>query len=67
MRGHPSDSEMAGLWRGILKSTLTTTTGDHGCSCGSSCQCPAGACNCPISEMLENYDMTMREGYDTMG
>ncbi|CDM30940.1 unnamed protein product [Penicillium roqueforti FM164] len=21
--------------------------GDHGCSCGSSCQCPAGACNCP--------------------
>ncbi|KAL3478232.1 hypothetical protein BJX99DRAFT_224861 [Aspergillus californicus] len=19
----------------------------HGCSCGDSCQCPAGQCNCP--------------------
>ncbi|CBF81387.1 TPA: conserved hypothetical protein [Aspergillus nidulans FGSC A4] len=19
----------------------------HGCSCGASCQCPAGQCNCP--------------------
>ncbi|KAL4808472.1 hypothetical protein BDV18DRAFT_100306 [Aspergillus unguis] len=21
----------------------------HGCSCGASCQCPAGQCNCPVS------------------
>ncbi|KAL4900500.1 hypothetical protein BDW74DRAFT_161516 [Aspergillus multicolor] len=20
----------------------------HGCSCGASCQCPAGQCNCPV-------------------
>ncbi|PWY77193.1 hypothetical protein BO94DRAFT_473141, partial [Aspergillus sclerotioniger CBS 115572] len=20
----------------------------HGCSCGASCQCPAGQCQCPV-------------------
>ncbi|RDH28462.1 hypothetical protein BDQ94DRAFT_152019, partial [Aspergillus welwitschiae] len=33
---------------------------DHGCSCGASCQCPAGQCQCPvrfhISQLLvEDY------------
>ncbi|PYI29125.1 hypothetical protein BP00DRAFT_401554, partial [Aspergillus indologenus CBS 114.80] len=24
------------------------TGSDHGCSCGASCQCPAGQCKCPV-------------------
>ncbi|KAL4959142.1 uncharacterized protein BDV14DRAFT_185284 [Aspergillus stella-maris] len=33
----------------IKKSFLQTTIFKmaHGCSCGDSCQCPAGQCNCP--------------------
>ncbi|KAJ5883939.1 uncharacterized protein N7473_010825 [Penicillium subrubescens] len=27
--------------------TSTTSGPDHTCSCGASCQCPAGACQCP--------------------
>lgn len=30
---------------------LTMATGpDHTCSCGASCQCPAGGCKCPVSD-----------------
>ena len=33
--------------------TLTPTTGpDHTCSCGASCQCPAGACQCPVCNVI---------------
>lgn len=28
---------------------LTLDLTAHGCSCGDSCQCPAGQCNCPVS------------------
>ncbi|KAJ5186834.1 hypothetical protein N7449_009828 [Penicillium cf. viridicatum] len=35
----------------FLLSMLTTVIGDHGCSCGSSCQCPAGSCNCPVRDI----------------
>jgi hypothetical protein len=34
-----------------LLTTLTILIGDHGCSCGASCQCPAGNCNCPVRDM----------------
>lgn len=27
---------------------MLTVVAAHGCSCGASCQCPAGQCNCPV-------------------
>lgn len=45
----PSYSRILHPWISIL----TMTTGpDHTCSCGSSCQCPAGACQCPVRPSL---------------
>ncbi|EAA62789.1 hypothetical protein AN5696.2 [Aspergillus nidulans FGSC A4] len=32
----------------------------HGCSCGASCQCPAGQCNCPVYTPLLRADCPIR-------
>jgi hypothetical protein len=54
---------IAGSWRGFHQPlvfprplqpsiSLTSNPGpDHTCSCGASCQCPAGACQCPVSDI----------------
>ncbi|RAK76035.1 uncharacterized protein BO72DRAFT_381015 [Aspergillus fijiensis CBS 313.89] len=32
----------------LLNIARLFTGSDHGCSCGASCQCPAGQCKCPV-------------------
>ncbi|KAB8075319.1 hypothetical protein BDV29DRAFT_172243 [Aspergillus leporis] len=33
--------------RGSLADCRPSIGSDHTCSCGASCQCPAGQCQCP--------------------
>jgi hypothetical protein len=45
----PRIPEFSQSFRPSVSLTSTTSGPDHTCSCGASCQCPAGACQCPVS------------------